>query len=136
MTIVETLQRHRRTIWRVLVGGRAARVLGNRDEVPISAGRTFEEVETKADILCELGLSPGEFVVALTEQNGGRIRQRAFSERTGLSPSTVSRMLSEMEADGTIVRVRTGNGNVVCLPEKAASSRRLATPLQGTAAPQ
>lgn len=68
-------------------------------------------------------LTDEERVVGLLESNGGRIRQTRIVERTDWSKSKVSMLLSEMEDDGTIHKLRVGRENVISLPgfEPAAS---------------
>ncbi|WP_332897153.1 helix-turn-helix transcriptional regulator [Haladaptatus sp. CMSO5] len=76
-------------------------------------------IETPADVLIELGQLPAEFVVHLLEENGGQLKQKAFTEYTSWSPSTISRLLTEVEEEGHIVRVQIGIEKIVYLPEAA-----------------
>ena len=62
------------------------------------------------------GLTDEERVVELLESNGGRLRQTRIVERTDWSKSKVSMLLSEMEADGRLHKLRVGRENVVSLP--------------------
>lgn len=71
---------------------------------------------TKGEVPVETGLTPEEYVLRGLEASGGRLRQQDVIEYTGWSAATVSRTLSEMEADGLVVRIRLGRENVVCLP--------------------
>lgn len=71
---------------------------------------------TKADVFLETGLLPEEYVLAEIEARGGRIQQQEICRYTGWSDGCVSRLLSEMEAEGTIERVRLGNQKLVYLP--------------------
>ncbi len=57
-----------------------------------------------------------ERVVRLLELNEGRMRQTRIVERTGWSKSKVSMLLSEMEADGTVHKLRVGRENIISLP--------------------
>lgn len=52
-------------------------------------------------------------VVYHVEQRGGRIKQSTIASETCWSDSKVSRLLGEMEADGTVERVRVGREKVV-----------------------
>lgn len=58
-----------------------------------------------------------EQVLEMLESNGGRMRQSRIAERTDWSKSKVSMLLSEMETDGTIHKLRVGRENIVSLPE-------------------
>lgn len=71
---------------------------------------------SKADVFLETGLLPEEYVLAEIEARGGRIQQQEICRYTGWSDGCVSRLLSEMEAEGTIERVRLGNQKLVYLP--------------------
>jgi len=64
-------------------------------------------------------------VVTLIKQNGGRMKQVNIVEETGWSKSKVSMLLSEMETEGTISKLRVGRENIISLrgfePEAAKS---------------
>ncbi|ELZ07086.1 membrane protein [Halovivax asiaticus JCM 14624] len=64
-------------------------------------------------------------VVSLLSENGGRMKQVQIVERTDWSKSKVSMLLSEMESDGTISKLRVGRENIISLdgfePEAARS---------------
>ena len=64
-------------------------------------------------------------VTALLEANGGRMQQGAIVAETGWSKSKVSMLLSEMEAEGEVSKLRVGRENIVSLaghePEAARS---------------
>lgn len=60
--------------------------------------------------------SDEEQVVHLLESNGGRMRQTRIVERTDWSKSKVSMLLSEMEADGALHKLRVGRENIISLP--------------------
>ncbi|MXR19901.1 helix-turn-helix transcriptional regulator [Halobacterium bonnevillei] len=61
-------------------------------------------------------LSDEDVVVNLLEENDGRMQQSAIVEQTEWSKAKTSRALSEMEADGEIVKIKIGRANVVALP--------------------
>ena len=73
----------------------------------------------------EAFLSDEDRVRKLLRENGGRTKQVRIVEETGWSKSKVSVLLSEMEEDGTISKLRVGRENVVSLdghePEAAKS---------------
>jgi DNA-binding MarR family transcriptional regulator len=71
-----------------------------------------------ADLDGELGVTPEECVVLLVGEHGGRLSQENLVSLVPWSPATVSRLLSKLESDGTIVRIPSGRGNTVLLPEE------------------
>lgn len=75
-----------------------------------------EESIPKVKLLQELGLTPEQYIVSGLDMNGGRLRQQEIVARTGWSEASVSRTLTQMEADGSIVRIQIGREKVVCLP--------------------
>lgn len=70
-------------------------------------------------------LSDDDRVVELLEQNGGRMKQVNIVERTEWSKSKVSMLLSDMEEEGQISKLRVGRENIISLagqePEAAGS---------------
>lgn len=54
-------------------------------------------------------------VLALLDVNGGRMRQTRIIEETNWSKSKVSALLSEMHETGTILKLRLGRENIICL---------------------
>jgi hypothetical protein len=87
---------------------------GQPDEA--AAGATVSEEDLMSD---------EERVVSLLEDHGGRMKQVNIVEETGWSKSKVSMLLSEMEDDGTISKLRVGRENIVSLsghePDAAGS---------------
>ncbi|WP_338728528.1 hypothetical protein [Haladaptatus sp. DJG-WS-42] len=71
-------------------------------------------------------LTDEDRVVSLLEERGGRMRQVNIVDETGWSKSKVSMLLSDMEDDGTISKLRMGRENIVSLsghePEATQSS--------------
>lgn len=61
-------------------------------------------------------LTDEERVVDLLESSGGRMRQSRIVERTDWSKSKVSMLLSEMEEEGAVHKLRVGRENVISLP--------------------
>ncbi|MDX1744296.1 MAG: hypothetical protein R3324_00020 [Halobacteriales archaeon] len=82
---------------------------GPRDGPDRSAGRppggASEEPRTDDDR-----------VEALLGERGGRVHQTAIVESMGWSKSKVSLLLTEMEAEGRIRKVRIGRENLILLP--------------------
>lgn len=70
-------------------------------------------------------ISDEERVVNLLEDNGGRMKQVKIVDETGWSKSKVSMLLSDMEEEGTISKLRVGRENIVSLaghePDAAGS---------------
>jgi hypothetical protein len=60
-------------------------------------------------------LSDEDRVLSLLEENGGRMRQVAIVEETDWSKSKVSMLLSDMEEDGAISKLRVGRENIISL---------------------
>lgn len=58
-------------------------------------------------------LTSQERVIELLESNGGRMRQTRIVEETGWSKAKVSMLLSEMESEGTISKLRVGRENII-----------------------
>lgn len=57
-----------------------------------------------------------QHIQLLLEKRGGTVYQGELAEATGWSKAKVSRVLSGMEADGTVVRFRVGRQKIACLP--------------------
>lgn len=82
-------------------------------------GVRAEDIGSQSEIVEHVGLTPGEFVVALVDHHDGRLEQQAFTEYTDLSESALSRLLGDLETRGLVQRFQLGCGKVVCLPEDA-----------------
>ena len=63
-------------------------------------------------------LSDEEYVEALIEHNGGRMKQAAIVEETGWSNAKVSQLLSAMAEDGHIEKLRIGRENLISFPDE------------------
>ncbi|WP_459193697.1 helix-turn-helix transcriptional regulator [Halosimplex sp. J119] len=61
-------------------------------------------------------LSDEERVERLIEQNGGRMKQAAIVQETGWSNAKVSQLLSSMDDDGRIDKLRIGRENLISFP--------------------
>ncbi|MEF8915877.1 helix-turn-helix transcriptional regulator [Natronomonas sp.] len=81
-----------------------------------AAGATVSEEDLMSD---------EERVVSLLEDHGGRMKQVKIVDETGWSKSKVSMLLSDMEEEGTISKLRVGRENIVSLsghePDAAGS---------------
>ncbi len=70
-------------------------------------------------------LSDSDRVLKLLEDNGGRMKQVNIVEETEWSKSKVSMLLSDMEEDGEISKLRVGRENIISIageePEAAGS---------------
>jgi uncharacterized membrane protein len=53
----------------------------------------------------------------LLEQKGGRMKQADIVEETGWSNAKVSQLLSAMEEDGRIDKLRIGRENLISFPD-------------------
>lgn len=60
-------------------------------------------------------LTDEDRVVSLIRENGGRMKQVNIVEETGWSKSKVSMLLSDMEEEGTISKLRVGRENIISL---------------------
>lgn len=92
--------------------GRAVTPDPSEDVGPTSA-------ETPYDVLLNLGLTESEFVLELLEAHDGKLPQQAFVEQLDWSKSKVSRLLSDIEDDGRIVRVSIGQEKIVYTRDRA-----------------
>ncbi|RQG96703.1 helix-turn-helix transcriptional regulator [Natrarchaeobius oligotrophus] len=88
------------------------------DPVPEhEAGTSVEfEEELEDDVDLEL-LSDEERVHRLLRQNGGRMKQANIVKETGWSNAKVSQLLSQMDDDDEIDKLRIGRENLITLPE-------------------
>jgi predicted Rossmann fold nucleotide-binding protein DprA/Smf involved in DNA uptake len=95
---------------------------GQEDEQPgAAAAETGGVAEPESP-----GAVPDEDrVVRLLEDNGGRMKQVDIVEETDWSKSKVSMLLSEMEEEGEISKLRVGRENIISLsghePDAAGS---------------
>ncbi|MFA9503802.1 helix-turn-helix transcriptional regulator [Natrinema sp. H-ect1] len=83
------------------------------------AGSTVDPATDAADdsesIPNEELLTDEDRVVKLIRENGGRMKQVNIVEDTGWSKSKVSMLLSDMEEEGTISKLRVGRENIISL---------------------
>jgi uncharacterized membrane protein len=116
----------------VAVGGAAAWYLRRRETVDETVGDSVSTAESTASAADTAGtagtsgttgaavsdeelLTDEDRVVSMLEDNGGRMKQVNIVDETGWSKSKVSMLLSEMEEEGTISKLRVGRENVISL---------------------
>lgn len=108
----------RRTVIEGSVGALGGSSAASNDASPDEAGAV-------TPVANEHYHSDEERVVSLLRENGGRMKQSRIVDETDWSKSKVSVLLSEMEDDETLSRLRVGRENVVSLdgyePEAARS---------------
>ncbi|AFZ73741.1 helix-turn-helix transcriptional regulator [Natronobacterium gregoryi] len=80
-----------------------------------AASPSIRTDEQPADPLDDELLSDEDRVVKLIRENGGRMKQVNIVEETGWSKSKVSMLLSDMEDEGTISKLRVGRENIISL---------------------
>lgn len=84
------------------------------EEVPEPAGPVnTEEPEVDTELL-----SDEERVERLLDQNGGRMKQANIVKETGWSNAKVSQLLSAMEDDDRINKLRIGRENLISFPDE------------------
>lgn len=67
----------------------------------------------------EVMFSDRDRILLLIERRGGRIRQRQIVEQVEWSKAKVSRLLSDLEEEGLVRKIRLGRENLVCLEHRA-----------------
>ncbi|MFC6716886.1 helix-turn-helix transcriptional regulator [Natrialbaceae archaeon GCM10025810] len=85
-------------------------------QVADAASETELEYDEDDSIDVEL-LSDEERVLRLLRQNGGRMKQASIVKETGWSNAKVSQLLSKMDDDDEIEKLRIGRENLITLPE-------------------
>jgi len=76
------------------------------------------EPEQDDDGIDEELLSDEERVERLLDRNGGRMKQANIVKETGWSNAKVSQLLSAMEEDGQIDKLRIGRENLISFPDE------------------
>jgi len=89
---------------------------GGDDGPPMTPASDSSET-TNGDIDVAL-LSDEERVERLLEQNGGRMKQARIVKETGWSNAKVSQLLSSMDEDGRIDKLRIGRENLISFPDE------------------
>lgn len=69
-------------------------------------------------------LTDDEFVCSLIERRGGRMKQSQIVDSTGWSKAKVSRVLTRLDEDGAIEKLRVGRENLVELSDERSVLRR------------
>ncbi|MEA1931485.1 DUF7343 domain-containing protein [Halohasta litorea] len=96
----------------------AGRLMMGLQALGVSTGRDGDEepVSERAETpTFEAPIRDEERIRRLLSAHEGRLKQSQIVEATDWSKSKVSRLLSSMEDDGEITRVRLGRENLVCL---------------------
>ncbi|WP_242695461.1 helix-turn-helix transcriptional regulator [Halomontanus rarus] len=98
-------------------GGAAAGTAasGAQSNTPAAGSSDADSESGPAPISDEELMTDEDRVVALIRRNGGRMKQVNIVEETGWSKSKVSMLLSDMEEEGTISKLRVGRENIVSL---------------------
>jgi hypothetical protein len=97
--------------------------------LPADDGRSAADGDTAADAAAagaaaeddgidEELLSDEERVERLLERNGGRMKQANIVSETGWSNAKVSQLLSSMDDDGRIEKLRIGRENLISFPDE------------------
>jgi CRP-like cAMP-binding protein len=73
---------------------------------------------SREEVYIETGMTAEEYLVYGLELHDGRLRQQQICDWTGWSEPTVSRLLTGMEDDGSVVRYQIGREKIVCLPDE------------------
>ncbi len=92
---------------------------GTDDDGDDSTGTAAPVSDTTAsdDVDVEL-LSDEERVERLLEENGGRMKQARIVSETGWSNAKVSQLLSAMDEEGRIDKLRIGRENLISFPDE------------------
>ncbi|WP_049991373.1 DUF7345 domain-containing protein [Natrinema salifodinae] len=97
-----------------------AGVPSSTSEGPGSRPASGTELEFEEDIDDAIDpelLSDEERVLRLLRRNNGRMKQASIVKETGWSNAKVSQLLSQMDEDGEIEKLRIGRENLITLPE-------------------
>ncbi|MFB6223690.1 MAG: helix-turn-helix transcriptional regulator [Haloarcula sp.] len=87
------------------------------DDADVDTHAAATDTETEEDVDVEL-LSDEERVERLLEENGGRMKQARIVTETGWSNAKVSQLLSSMDEDGRINKLRIGRENLISFPDE------------------
>lgn len=103
-------------------GGTPAEPSGDGPAEPVAAsqGQPESDAESVGETTLpdrEL-LSDEEYVEALIEHNGGRMKQATIVRETGWSNAKVSQLLSAMAEEGRIEKLRIGRENLISFPDE------------------
>jgi uncharacterized membrane protein len=94
-----------------------------RNVLPVPLQRDDEPSTSTDTTTTTTDLQPREQQIrTLLEETDGALRQKTLDDRLDCSPATVSRTLSQMEQDGTIVREKVGREKLVAKPQQLTHS--------------
>ena len=100
-------------------GGDQPVTAGESDgDEPPAAAATIPQPEEEEEEIDEELLSDEERVELLLERNGGRMKQANIVKETGWSNAKVSQLLSAMEEEGQIDKLRIGRENLISFPDE------------------
>ena len=99
-------------------GGVASPDPSSGRESPTATAGTVEPATQEPDDVDEELLSDEERVERLLESNGGRMKQANIVKETGWSNAKVSQLLSSMEDEGAIDKLRIGRENLISFPDE------------------
>jgi uncharacterized membrane protein len=111
-----------RLVARLRRGESPVRGRGSPVDAPAEASAEPAEPSGPADdseALDQVGMTPEEVVLELLEEQDDRLRQQRVVELTGWSEATTSRVLMQLEEEGTLTRIKVGREKVVCLSGQA-----------------
>lgn len=101
-------------LWAVLAGSGVI-AWRRRGSTPESVSPPTDPIEA-TPVSEQTVLTDEERIHELLESHEGRMHQSHIVEETGWSKSKVSMLLSEMEADGSITKLRIGRENIISHP--------------------
>ncbi|KYH27270.1 hypothetical protein HAPAU_07240 [Halalkalicoccus paucihalophilus] len=110
-------------LWAVLVGSGVIAWRRRRGSAPESVSTQIDPIES-TPVSEPAVLTDEEQVHELLESHEGRMHQTHIVEETGWSKSKVSMLLSEMEADGSITKLRIGRENIISHPGSEPDATR------------
>jgi uncharacterized membrane protein len=108
-------------------GSRSEQATGTDSETtPAEAETTTEpQPQSEREQQAEPELTDRELVLGILDDNDGQMKQARIVDETDWSKSKVSMVLSEMEEEGDISKLRVGRENIISLegsePEAAGS---------------
>lgn len=107
------LQTDRRSHFAALVGIMVLAVLAG--SLYVKKRLAQSESETREDTEQKGVKTDRELVCSLIRDNGGRMKQSAIVDSVDWSKAKVSRLLSELEEEEQVTKLRLGRENLVCI---------------------
>jgi hypothetical protein len=84
--------------------------------------QTFPETtHSRVELAQKTGMTPEAYLHELLGERG-KVKQQRFQTLSGLTSSSTSRLLSEIEAEGSITRYRIGGEKVIVRPDHSLVS--------------